>query len=107
MLVKKFKNGKIKLQLEASDKELEEYERENIYHDDMFMSDLYIETIEGNYIIVDFNTSTVYDYFNSYMIQNPLKVLIDDIYESEKGYIYLYPSDDNINTFDCMREDIA
>ena len=103
MKIKKFKNGKIKLELEKSDHELTDHD--TVYHDDMFFSDLYIDTINGDYIIIDYNTSIIYDYFNSYMLQNPLKTLIDDIFNSEKGYIYLYPSFDiNINTIDSMQD---
>lgn len=82
-MIKKFKNGKVvlsKLKKEIID--------ESFYHDDMFWKDLYIQQINGYLYLVDFNTSLVYN-MGSYLLQNPLKYLIDSI--NSDGKITFYP----------------
>lgn len=99
MIIKKFKNGKIKLQLEKK-WDFEQYTgelSESIYHDDMFMENLYIDTINGCFYIIDTNKQIIYDYFNGYFIQNPLKSLLNDLESNSK--IYLYPSDIDYNDY--------
>lgn len=88
MKITKFKNGKIKLELESSDFDYQGNVREEVYHDDMFMCDLYIEQINGYQYIVDTNTQRVYE-LGSYLLQNPLKYLLDEL--KEHGKMYLYP----------------
>lgn len=88
MKIKKFKNGKIKLELEPSDFDDQGNVREEVYYDDMFMHDLYIEQINGYQYIVNFNTQRVYE-LGSYLLQNPLKYLLDEL--KEHGKMYLYP----------------
>ena len=88
MIIKKFKSGKIKLQVIKSDFDDGELS-ENIYHDDLFFKDVSIDFIDGDVYIIDSNKKLVYNYFNSYSIQNPLKSLLDDL--EEKKVIYLYP----------------
>ena len=91
-MVKVFKNGKIKLGVpkrdpyfrDANGKVLEDF-----YHGVLFWDNIYIESIEGNWYIVNFSNKRVYNYYNSYLVQNPLKVLLDDLTENE--VIYLYP----------------
>ena len=92
MEIKKFKNGKIKMQLEKSD--LFYYSDGNggididrLYDDEITMSDLYIQQINGYQYIVDFNTNTVYE-MGSYLMQNPLKFIADKMSE---GAVYLCP----------------
>lgn len=89
MIIKKFKNHKIKLTIEkAYDITPEGDIDENVYHNDMSMSDLCINQINGYQYIVDFNTSTVYD-LGSYLMQNPLKWLLEKL--KEENTMYLYP----------------
>lgn len=96
-MIKKFKNGKIKLSaplkndayLWEGGKLQEEY-----YFDVMFMSDLSFNEINGYIYIVDFNTQLVYE-LESQNIQNPLKWLLDSI--AEDGRYYLYP----LSTIEC------
>lgn len=88
--IKKFKNGKVKVSIPKNDFYYRNGEViEEFYFDEIEISCLYIVTIEGNYYIVDFNTKRVYDYFNSYLIQNPLKYLLDELALNKK--LYLYP----------------
>jgi hypothetical protein len=87
-IVKKFKNGKIKIQLDYMNDGTTAQEIESVYHDDMFMSDLYINQINGYSYVVDFNTNLVYE-IGSYLCQNPLKQILDELLEKSK--IYLYP----------------
>ena len=90
-MIKKFKNGKIKLNRPAKNDSyywdngvlIDEY-----YHDDMFFSDLYINQINGYMYITDFNTGLVYE-LGSYLLQNPIKYILDEI--TEGGRMYLYP----------------
>lgn len=88
MKITKFKNGKIKLELEASDFDNQGNVREEVYHDDMCMHNLYIEQINGYQYIVDMSTQRVYE-LGSYLLQNPLKYLLDEL--KEHGMYYLYP----------------
>lgn len=81
-MIKKFKNGKVMLQCKKSEL------NENFYHDEMFWSDLYINQINGYLYITDFNTQLVYE-IGSYLMQNPIKYILDTI-ESD-GKMYLYP----------------
>jgi len=91
MDIKKFKNGKIRFMLETSDLNNGEVD-ENVYHDDMFFKDLYINQINGYQYIVDFNTGRVYE-LGSYLLQNPLMFLLDEFKEAREArhYFYLYP----------------
>lgn len=92
MIIKKFSNGNINMRLEKCDVE-NRMVNENIYHDDMFMSDLYIEQGDDGYsYILDHNKQLVY-YLGSYMVQNPLKWLLDtlqDAYNNSKT-VKIYP----------------
>lgn len=94
MIIKKFKNGNINLKLESCDIE-DNIVDENVYHDDMFMHDLYIEQGEDGYnYILDHNKQLVY-YLGSYMVQNPLKWILDtlkDAYDNGKT-VKIYPMD--------------
>lgn len=86
-MIKKFKNGKILLKPDKNDFE-NGVLNENFYHDEMLMSDLYINQINGYQYIVDFNTLLVYE-IGSYLLQNPLKFILETLEEDKK--IYLYP----------------
>lgn len=89
MEIKKFKNGKIKMTIQKNyDINDDGTINENVYHDDMFFSDLYINQINGYQYICDFNTSLVYE-MGSYLMQNPLKFILDTLQEDKQ--IYLYP----------------
>ena len=92
MIIKKFKNGKVKMQLERSD--FFYYADGNggididrLYDNEITMSDLYIQQINGYQYMVDFNTNTVYE-LGSYLMQNPLKFIADELIE---GNVYLFP----------------
>lgn len=94
MKITKFKNGKIKLELEPSDFDDQGNVREEVYHNDMFMYDLFIEQINGYQYIVDANTQRVYELGSYlallvYLLQNPLEYLLDEL--KEHGKMYLYP----------------
>ena len=87
-MIKKFKNGKILLKPDKIDILDDGSIDENFYHDDMFYSDLCICQINGYQYIVDFNTSLVYE-LGSYLLQNPLKYILEEL--EENGKLYLYP----------------
>jgi len=86
-MIKKFKNGKILLKPDAIDFENGQL-NENFYHDEMFMSDLSLNQINGYMYITDYNTQTVYE-LGSYLMQNPLKFILEEL--EENGKMYLYP----------------
>ena len=56
--------------------------KEEFYHDEMFF-DLYIITIQGDYYIIDYSTGLIYNYFNSSMVQNYIKYLLEDFREKQ------------------------
>lgn len=87
MLVKKFKNGKIKFQVEKMDILKDGSIEENVYYDDMFMSDLSFNQINGHMYLVDYNSQLVYDFSECDMF-NPLKHLLNEL--EREGKIYLY-----------------
>ena len=87
-MIKKFKNGKLKLSIKKGECELNGEVNESFYHDEMFMSDLYINQINGYMYITDYNKQLVYD-LGSYLMQNPLKYLLDEL--EEKGVFYFNP----------------
>ena len=76
MIIKKFKNGSINLRLQSEDIE-NGVVNEDVYHDEMFMEDLYLHCDDGgtNYLI-DYNTQRAY-YLGGYLLQNPLKELLE------------------------------
>jgi len=83
MIIKKFKNGNINLKLQKEDIEDGQID-ENVYHDEMFMDDLYIHIdYNGDKWIADYNTGRAY-YLGSYLLQNPLKSLLDTLYDFHK-----------------------
>lgn len=87
-MIKKFKNGKLLLKVEKIDFINKNEVDENFYHDTMFFADLYINQINGYQYLVDFNKSLVYE-LGSYLLQNPLKFLLEEL--AEKNKIYFYP----------------
>ena len=93
-MIKKFKNGKIKLSYPKSriDKHCYLDEEGDIlddyYYNEVEMEDIYFNQINGYMYLVDFNTQLVYE-LESQNIQNPLKWLLDTI--KEDGRYYLYP----------------
>lgn len=86
-MIKKFKNGKLRLEVVKDDFVNGEV-HENFYHDEMFMSDLYLNQINGYQYLVDFNQDIVYE-LGSYLMQNPLKWLLDELKDHKK--LILYP----------------
>ena len=89
MDIKKFKNGKIKMSVQRDyDINDDGSINENVYHDDMFMADLSLNQINGYMYITDFNTQLVYE-LGSYLMQNPLKFLLEEM--EEKSVLYFYP----------------
>lgn len=91
-MIKKFKNGKLVLRVEKDDFETDGTVRETFYHDEMFMSDLYINQINGYQYLVDFNKSLVYD-LGSYLMQNPLKYILEELEEHGRLVYYPLPKD--------------
>jgi hypothetical protein len=99
-MIKKFKNGKILLQVKSIDFDGLQVS-ESFYHDDMFFSDLSLNQINGYMYLVDYNTQLVYEYIQlgglqSYNpiysicnVQNALKEIIDGLTEYKK--VYLFP----------------
>lgn len=91
MIIKKFKNGKIKMQLEKSD--FDYYGdgngnlKDDLYFNEIEMSDLYINQINGYQYLVDFHTQRVYE-LGSYLMQNPLKELLSDLEQHKTLYFY-------------------
>lgn len=99
MNIKKFKNGKIKIYIPGNDwyyRDSNGKIREEFYFDEMFMHNLYIEEIDGDFYIVDTSTNLIYDYFSSYLIQNPLKSLLEDIEKNNKIYLYPEPNSEKL-----------
>ena len=92
MIIKKFKNGKIKLVIETYDKiyygDGVEVNSEDIYPDCMEMDDLSINQINGYQYIVDYNTQTVYE-LHYYLQQNPIKWLLKTL--NNNNVLYLHP----------------
>ncbi len=92
MDIKKFKNGKIKMSIQRDyDINDDGSINENVYHDDMFMSDLSFNQINGYMYLIDQNTQNVYDLQNhGYSIMmNTLVQLLDEL--EKIGVIYFYP----------------
>ena len=87
-MIKKFKNRKIVLDIREDlksgyyDKNIQSVE--NFYHHEMFMSDLYINLINGYPYIVDYNTQTVYD-----LPRNDFQLFLEDLIK--QGKIVLEP----------------
>ena len=91
-MIKKFKNGKVKLSVPKNDwyyRNDDKSIKEEFYFEEMFYNNLYIEEIYGTYFIVDYETNNVYNFFNSYLLQNPLRYLLDEL--TENNTVYLYP----------------
>lgn len=90
--IRKFKNGKIRFRVDPKYSIKNGELDENYYHDGMFMKDLYLQQINGFMYLVDFNTQLVYE-IGSYLLQNPLKYLLETImaYHMEGKSFYLYP----------------
>lgn len=83
-MIKKFKNGNIILELNKG-----WLWDESFYHDEMFMSDLYFNQINGYMYLVDTNTQNVYDFSSKYS-KSPLTELEIRIKDG-KGKVKLYP----------------
>jgi hypothetical protein len=88
--VKKFKNGKLKLFIDKNSIYINKDGTidEEYYHNEMFMNDLSIDFIENEWYIVDTNKWLVYR-MGSYLMQNPIKEILDTLQES--GKIYFNP----------------
>ena len=100
-MIRKFKNGKVKLSVPKNDwyyRNDDKSIKEEFYFEEMFYSNLYIEEIQGNFFIVDYETRNVYDYFQSYLLQNPLRYLLDEL--AEKNTVYLYPMPEGKRLFE-------
>jgi len=87
--IKKFKNGKITIKLQKEDVENGLVDRD-IYFEDMFYRDLCIKIIDSFVYLVDYNTKWIYE-LGSYLMQNPLKCILDTLLED--GKITFYPLD--------------
>ena len=93
MIIKKFKNGKIKLQIEPKFdyNNSNEIDIDEVYHRDITMSDLYINQINGYQYVVDFNTQLVYPLISKgYALScyNPLIFLRDEFKKNKVFYLY-------------------
>ena len=76
-MIKKFKNGNINLKLTESD-------GFTFIDNEMFWNDMYIQSLDDNLYIVDYNKQLVYDLMN-YSINNFIEYL------EEKTLIKLIP----------------
>lgn len=104
-MIKKYKNGNITLRAEKSDFDGDGNVKESFYHDDMFMRDLYIEnTDDGTCYIIDYNTNKAY-LFGSYLMQNPLKLLLDRLKECPMIKLYPLLNEDSLKVTEELRED--
>ena len=83
--IKKFKNGNIELIYS----ELDSDNIDNFY-EQMTNSDLYVQQIDGYQYLVDYNTSTVYNAFSSYLCSNVLLDLERQLLECN-GRLKIYP----------------
>lgn len=93
-MIRKFKNGNIRLYAPKKGT-MDDYLinedgsiHENYYHDNMTMSDLHFNQINGYMYLVDFNTEKIYE-LESQNIQNPIKWILNVL--EEDGKYYLYP----------------
>lgn len=86
-MIKKFKNGNIRLYAPKTGS-MDDYLinedgtiDENYYHDNVFMEDLYLNQINGYMYVIDCNTQKVYELDSC---ENPLKYILDTIKEDGK-----------------------
>jgi hypothetical protein len=86
-MIKKFKNGNIKMKVEKNSYYIEQDGsiNERFVHDEMFMADLYFNQINGYMYLTDMNTQRVYDMSR---IWN-LNTFLDELKECE--IMKLYP----------------
>ena len=90
-MIKKFKNGNINLSIKEDLKSgyYDNNNIENFIHNEMFMSDLYIEVINGYLYILDMSNNNLYE-FGFITIDDFLRKLL-------KGHtIKLYPLDKEV-----------
>lgn len=93
------------LRLDAEDINKDGQVNENVYHDEMFMSDLYIEEREGypTPFIMDYNKSLAFNFFSPYIcFKSALSELLDqlkDNYNNSSEPLCLYEiTDFDVNT---------
>jgi len=81
-MIKKFKNGKVKLQCNKTELD------ENFYHDEMFFNNLSINQINGYLYLIDTNKQLVYE-IDPYLMHDPISYIIETI--KSDGRLYLQP----------------
>ena len=86
-MIKKFKNGKLKLSVPKNYRNEDGTVSEKFYHGAMFRNKLYIDTIDGKWYLIDLSTRKVYDFYKNYIIQNPIQFLLDDLTRKEIVYL--------------------
>ena len=82
-MIKRFKNGKLKLSVPKNYRNEDGTVSEKFYHGAMFRNKLYIDTIDGKFYLIDIDTCKVYD-FNSY--------ILDDLARNKISYLYPAPN---------------
>lgn len=87
-MIKKFKNGNIRMKADMLYVLEDGSIHENFYHDEMFMADLSFNQIDGAMYLVDYNKQLVYG-FSKYYVENVLKDLL--IQAKNNRTIKLYP----------------
>lgn len=94
-MIKKFKNGKILIQVPERHpfyREINDEVTPGFYNVAMFFERLRIEKIGEKFYLVDFSTQHVYDFFNSSLIKNPLDYLLNELTVNETVYLYPLPT---------------
>lgn len=71
---------------------------EHIYHNDMTNKDLYIETVADGSYVLDYNTQKAYS-LGSYLVQNPLKLILDTLVETGEYILYPCSAEDSAELF--------
>lgn len=92
MIINKFKNGNINIRMEASDGF---YYGDNLTYDGLYneltMSDLYFNQVNGYMYLTDFNTGRVYDMFNLLGYHSNILTAFFNYIENNKGSVKLHP----------------
>ena len=90
MNINKFKNGNINIKLDSNDI-INMVDYDTLYNE-MTMSDLYFNHVNGDMYLIDFNTCRVYDMFNLLGYHSNILTAFFNYIENNKGSVKLYPT---------------